>query len=217
MLPVTLFAILFNVPTFFELSVSYYEHEDLYFNNTLNSTSQNKTPQQQNIPMLIPTDLRLHPSYVTYYINYGRLFITGIVPFLGLFFCNIMVFIKMKQLTRFSEQSNSKKEYELARVLVVIVLIFIICHIPRLGLNLDESINSGNVCHPQSSFWMVSCLLINKLFLAINSSANVLIYGCLNKKFRSAMFCRKNNTRYNLEETNMATQMVELPSHAQLD
>ena len=126
----------------------------------------------------------------------------------------------MKHLLRFLDQSESKKEYELARVLVVIVLVFIVCHIPRLGLNLDESINSGNNCHYEPSLGMISCLMINKLFLTVNSSANVLIYGCLNKKFRSAMFCRRNNTRnreYNLEETNMATQMVELPSYAQVD
>ena len=170
--------------------------------------------------MLIPTELRSNPLYVTYYINYGKLFITGIVPFLGLFFCNIMVFRQMKQLTRFLDQSKSKKEYELARVLVVIVLVFIICHIPRLGLNLDESINSENYCHYEPSLWMISCLVINKMFLAINSSTNVLIYGCLNKKFRSAMFCRRNNTTnrdYTLEETNMATQTVESPSHAQME
>ena len=203
-LPVILFSILFNISVFFEMSVYYYEQED--------STATSNV-------MITPTTLRLHPSYVTYYINYGRLFITGIVPFLGLFFCNIMVYIQMKKLMRFSDQSESKKEYELARVLVVIVLVFIICHIPRLGLNLGESINQGNNCHYQS-LWIISCLVINKLFLAINSSANVLIYGCLNEKFRSAMFCRRNNARNrdsNLEETNMATQMVELPSHVQVD
>ena len=203
-LPVTLFSILFNVPSFFEFSVSYYED----FNSSSTATEH----------YLTPTELRLNPAYVTYYTHYGKLFITGIVPFMGLGFCNIMVFLQMTKLMRFSDQTGSQKEYELARVLMVIVLVFIICHIPKLGLNLEESINSRNVCQP--SLWMMSCWAINELFLAINSSVNVIIYGCLNKKFRSAMFCKANNLtskEYNLEETNVATQMVEVPSHVEVN
>jgi hypothetical protein len=203
-LPVTLFSILFNVPSFFEFSVSYYED----FNSNSTATEH----------YLTPTELRLNHSYVTYYTNYGKLFFTGIVPFLGLLFFNIMVFLQMKKLMRFSDQSRSQKEYELARVLVVIVLVFLICHIPRLGLNLYESIYS-EMPEMFPTIWMMVCLAINKLFLAINSSVNVVIYGCLNKKFRSAMFCKRNNltsTEYNLEETNEATQIVELPSHVEV-
>ena len=125
-----------------------------------------------------------------------------------------MVFRKMKDVLRFSYQQKSQEEYQLARVLVVIVVVFIICHIPRLGLNFDESLNPGRRCY--SSFYFIAALLMSKIFLAINSSVNVLIYGCLNKTFRSAIFCRidsKSDRECNLEASNMATQMIELHSY----
>jgi hypothetical protein len=206
-LPVTVFSVLFNLPVFFELDV--YEKEELYHSTTewhLNST-------------IIPTELRLHPYYMTYYRGYGRLFITGILPFVALLFFNIMVFKKMRQVMRFSEQSNVYKEYQLARVLIVIVLIFLISHIPRLCLNVFEAMHL-EVNTSIRYYLLMSCVLMNTLFLTINSSVNVLIYGSLNEKFRSVMFCRKHNamnTEYNLEVTDMATQMMELPPHVQED
>ena len=191
-LPVTVFSILYNLPLFFEFDVD-------------------------RNGELIASELLMHPYYATYYHGYGRLFITGVFPFVALLFFNIMVFKKMKQFVRASDQSNSQKEYQLARVLIVMVLVFLICHIPRICL-IVSSMQQPGVSTSKYYLLLISGIRINNLFLAINSSVNVLIYGCLNEKFRSVMFCRKHNainTEYNLEVTDMATQLIELPPHVQ--
>ena len=125
----------------------------------------------------------------------------------------------MKQLMKFSEQLTNQKEYQFARVLVVIVLVFLACHIPRLCLLAWDTKGIGPSTY-KGYLLLISGFQMNNLFLTIDSSVNVLIYGCLNDKFRSVMFCRRDkaiNTENNVEIIDMATQMVELQLHVQED
>ena len=195
-LPVTVFVVCFNIPQFFEMEIVWDDDTDFSF--------------------LKATDLRVHPHYVTYYVNYGRLFITGIIPLLCLLYCNTMIFKRIKEVTRYSGQPRQQMEHKLAKVLIVIVLVFIICHIPRLGLNFHEAMAGDNIC---LSVWILVSLSINKLFLTINSSVNVFIYCCLDRKFRAIIFCQTNNSRnreHNYEEPTIGTQMLEINSHVEI-
>ena len=72
--PVFAFAIVFNVPKFFEATVEF----------------DNRTGKYE--PHLAVTDLRLNPDYSIYYNNFTRLAILGIIPVVMLIFFNSKIY-----------------------------------------------------------------------------------------------------------------------------
>ena len=76
--PVFAFAIVFNVPKFFEATVEF----------------DNRTGKYE--PHLAVTDLRLNPDYSIYYNNFTRLAILGIIPVVMLLFFNSKIYLAIR-------------------------------------------------------------------------------------------------------------------------
>ena len=104
------------------------------------------------VPYITITELRTNPYYSTYYINLAVLFVLGVIPVSLLAYFNCVIYLKIKPPTillhaedcvggstsRISSCTNHEKD--LARVLIGIVIMFILCHILRLIINFYETI-----------------------------------------------------------------------------
>ena len=72
-LPITLFAFIFNIPKFLE-SKLVYNDQDIYMEVTV-------------------TDLRMSTTYVTWYHNWARFLTLGIIPFTAICFLNYKIYL----------------------------------------------------------------------------------------------------------------------------
>ena len=139
--------------------------------------------------------MRTNPYYSIYYINLCRLIILGVIPLALLTFFNCAIYNRMKVRSKIIEENLSKRmrinqENDLAKVLMAIVALFIFCHTLRFFLNFYEMVfvKSAMSCFQagQREFpiWSVIVYEFSRLLLILNSSINIVIYCCLNKKFR---------------------------------
>ena len=81
-------------------------------------------------------------------------------------------------------------EDNLAVIFMVFVLVFLICHVPRLLLNIHElmTIKEAMACIKMGerpfSLWSMITICISHFLLVINSSTNILVYCLMSPKFR---------------------------------
>ena len=83
-------------------------------------------------------------------------------------------------------QQRKMQEADMATVLIGIVVVFVASHALRIFLNIYEMFkklkeDDGQSCYPT---WLDVTKVLNDLFLIFNSSSNMIIYCCLNAKFR---------------------------------
>ncbi|CAB4063238.1 unnamed protein product [Lepeophtheirus salmonis] len=87
-------------------------------------------------------------------------------------------------------ETRSKKEDNLAVIFMAFILVFLICHLPRLLLNIHEllTITETMECQKRGhfSFSLMSMVSISvsHFLLVVNSSTNIIIYCALSSKFR---------------------------------
>ncbi|QQP42184.1 Uncharacterized protein FKW44_016769, partial [Caligus rogercresseyi] len=168
-------------------------------------------------PYLMPTVLRTNTAYVLYF-NWSRLIVLGIIPFSLLVFFNVRIYkaIQARRKRHHKPDSNtmimarpatatsaaakqqrpkatrtrSKKEDNLAVIFMAFILVFLICHLPRLLLNIHELLTIADTmeCKKRgiyrfSLLSMVS-ISVSHFLLVVNSSTNIIIYCALSSKFR---------------------------------
>ena len=81
-------------------------------------------------------------------------------------------------------------EDNLAAVCMGFVLVFLVCHFPRLLLNIHEliTIKEAMMCgeqgHHPFSVWSMVTISVSHFLLVLNSSTNILVYCLLSSKFR---------------------------------
>ena len=136
-LPALALAFIFNIPKFFETELVHIKH----FNKDENITEE--------IYDYEITSLRMNPKYIFYYINLSRLLVMGILPFISLLVINILIFMKIKEgiKIRVSSLEIQKKQSKSRRhsiTLMTIVLVYLICNLPRVTLNLTEYLMQVN-------------------------------------------------------------------------
>lgn len=84
-----------------------------------------------------------------------------------------------------------RNEDRLAIIFMAIIFIFIICHFPRVLLDVHElaTISNKQKCKAQGQstfpFWSHLCLSISQFLLVVNSAVNMVVYCLLGSKFRS--------------------------------
>ena len=175
-------------------------------------------------PSIRPTDMRMNPYYSIYYINPATFLVLGIFPLTLLAYWNFNIYKQIKSVSSWVHQnanqasSRNQQENELARVLIGIVITFVCCHALRILLNFHEAITIKDTlaCHAIGKegipLWPQITNEFSKLMLVTNSSANIIIYCCLNSNFRKNMLTylkrsRGQNTNQDLG-TNHTTQSV---------
>ena len=87
-------------------------------------------------------------------------------------------------------ESRRKKEDNLAAIFMGFIMVFLICHLPRLGLNIHELATIEHAMDCQRAglkafpLWSLIMISLSHLLLVLNSATNILIYCCLSSKFR---------------------------------
>jgi hypothetical protein len=90
------------------------------------------------------------------------------------------------------QYNRNKQENSLVRVMIGIVIVFIVCHCLRGPVYIYILVTLQDVqnCHEAESvtflgpLWFYIIFSLDYLLLAINSSVNMIIYCCVNPKFR---------------------------------
>ena len=94
-----------------------------------------------------------------------------------------------------TNESRRKKEDNLAAIFMGFIVVFLVCHLPRLLLNIHElaTIQHAMVCQENGKYpfpmWSHIVVNVSHLLLCLNSATNILIYCALSSKFREE--CRK--------------------------
>jgi hypothetical protein len=199
--PVVIFATIFYIPKLFELRLVKQE-----------MCSQNQTGQhcwfQYDVQL---AELRKNDLYILWYLNVTNLLITAAIPLLALAFLNFKIF---KQLKRYVDrqpsvrkldaengpgaahgkmQRKDKDMIQQTMVLFAIVILFLLCHILRIILNIEEFVSLHEINKAKKDnctwlqFWTLVAVPISHMLLQINSSINLFIYCCCNKSFRNVL------------------------------
>ena len=166
--------------------------------------------------------MRRNPYYLIYYINPATLLVTGVIPLALLAYWNYIIYTKIKSSSKMFVQNSTrgnrprngqKQETEFAKVFIGIVVTFVFSHSLRIVLNFQEAISTKGalLCIEQKKegvpFWVLITNECNKLLLVINSAANIVIYCCMNSKFRKRLL-RKRTGTLRTENTEMYTEGV---------
>ena len=164
-------------------------------------------------PIVNLTPMSSSYAYVMYYRNIATLIVLGILPLILLSYWNLNIYKGITHslnLTGKTQniQNRDNQEKEMARVLIGIVVMFILCHTLRIYLDIYDA---TTLKHGTLEVWLCMSLgeeglppqwkliltEIKELMLVINSSVNMVIYCCLNSTFRKNFFswCKKKNRK----------------------
>ena len=149
------------------------------------------------IPALRITDLFYNHMYNKYYTNLATLLVMDVIPISLLIYYNVRIFKAMKSSTNIVSQNSNqysryKQENGMVKVMTGIVVVFIVCHSLRGIIFIYILVNLDHVhtCNETDSstflgpLWFYIIFSLNCVLFAINSSVNMVIYCCINSKFR---------------------------------
>lgn len=144
------------------------------------------------------TPLRLNDHYVIWYKNVASCLVTVVVPFVLLVFWNWNTWkvIQRRQRNRHRPTLHLKaavakeEEAKKAKILFVIVILFLACNTLRLVLNVQEmatmhvyraAFDLG--CNPVP-FWVMVTNTVSKFLLTLNAALGVPVYCVMSRDFR---------------------------------
>ena len=140
--------------------------------------------------------------------------VLGIFPFSSLLYLNFRITRAAKQNiqtacepTDFTRR-RSMSENKMTKTLILIVMTFLICHLPRVIMNSIEFYVFQELNNPPNCLVVIKS--ISQVLLVLNSSVNVLIYLCVNKSLtnitsnksaaRTTLRQRTTTSLYSLKE-----------------
>ena len=148
-------------------------------------------------PSMRITDLFYNPHYSLYYTNVATFLILDVIPIFCLIYYNYRIYKAMKSSSALIRQGTVqnrqyKQEKNLAKVMIGIVIVFILCHSLRgiIFLYVLSTLENVKRCNATGNatflgpLWFYILFSINSLLLAVNSAVNMIIYCCINSKFR---------------------------------
>ena len=172
-------AILLNIPKFLEARFE-------WTNSTINGSVE------YELSYTI-TELRDDPNYIQFYINWTRLITTGIIPMSALIYFNFGIFRGIQMTHERVKKKNKQRasEMNLAAILLCIVFLFLVCHFPRILLNVHEIFMLAEMTACGEAFsppgWYLCFVSFNHLLLIVNASCNFLIYASVGVKFKTTI------------------------------
>lgn len=157
------FSILYNIPRFFEVS----------WEVVTITTPQNTTEQHVEVQM---TSMRESKAYISIYITWMYLVFMYVLPFGGLSVLNMLMYLDVRRSNarQSTLSANEKKELRLAIMLMIVVVVFLICNILPLIVNILEAFGTSINEVTETS----------NLLVTVNSSVNFFIYIIFGEKFK---------------------------------
>ena len=209
-LPVILFCTLFKIPNFLEFGVEKGRDDDqqLLSNTSIVLAEHTSTENTYNITTrIIVSNMRSDELYVLLYTNIANIILTGLLPFTLLAFLNFHIYKGVKRLHQrrvailskrpdpHATNNQKAKDKSQAIILFAIVLIFLLCHILRIFLNVEDWLShktrfeelAGKGCKYGVPYWALVATPISETLLRVNSSLNFFIYCAFNKSFRDVI------------------------------
>ena len=169
---VLLFAILYNVPKFFESKLAW------------------GVDERTNTTFVRPshTDLGMNRLFLIIYGNIFYLVFLLILPLLILTVLNIRLIDALKALKRKRAEMQSRQQQQdnnVTFVLIIVVLVFTICQAPALVNQILWNVldDDARICGGFQFFYS----RISNTLVIVNSSVNFLIYFLFNTRFRQVL------------------------------
>ena len=94
----------------------------------------------ENRTEVMPTELRQDSTYISIYITWMYLVVMYIVPFTSLALLNLRIYVQIRQSTaeRAKLTRHEQREIGMATMLLCVVIVFFVCNILALVVNLLE-------------------------------------------------------------------------------
>ena len=180
LIPIMLFTIIYNIPTFFEFKWITYEGGITYtFLYKGNITTLELG--------MMPTQLRQNPDYIKFYKCWCDIVLRGIIPMLILLILNVLILTNM---TRYKDYAVGDEEEgrirnsqcKMAYINVIIVAVFLVCHSIRQVPSVNELHNMSTIGYmDQNTKWpnkelMDTITEISPVIIVFNSSINFYVY-----------------------------------------
>ena len=133
-----------------------------------------------------PTELRRDSDYFEIYGLWCNVLILGAIPMILLMFLNVLIVHEMKTIKHGNlEESNygmtRKKQIQMANIHIIVVIIFIICHvfrqIPSIHELCQRSIAGEKIRNWAHKDLMYTLTEISQMLVVLNSSVNCYIYA----------------------------------------
>ena len=152
-------------------------------------------------PFIHIKDIFYNYNYNLYYTNLATFLILEVLPISLLIYYNVRIY-KAKKLSSTNtlvhgavKYNRNKQESSLVKVMIGIVIVFIVCHCLRgpvyiyilLRLKDIQNCNEAESVTFLGPFWFYIIFSLDYLLLEINSSVNMVIYCCVNSKFRKQL------------------------------
>lgn len=173
-------SILYNIPRFWEV-----EHTEVY------SDELNKT-----IYKVVASQLRVNKLYYEVYHIWLYIFVMYLIPFLILTVFNIYIWrtVRRANLERQVLSRKQEGEFSLAIMLLCVVIVFLMCNILALIVNIIEYFD----------IFLSALVRVSNLLITVNSSVNFVIYCIFGRKFKRTfliLFCNYPIQRASLNDS----------------
>jgi len=193
---IILFSIVYNIPRFFEISWSVVPAQEdaslaplaadaaAVVNQTLEDEGGGSMAAATNLTKVIiqPTELRSNSTYISIYITWMYLVFMYVFPFGGLSVLNLLIYLDVRRSNarQSTLSSNEKKELRLAMMLMTVVVVFQICNILPLIVNILEVFKGED----EDGADIKELTPISNMLVTLNSSVNIFIYIIMGEKFK---------------------------------
>ena len=138
-----------------------------------------------------------------------RFILLGLLPFICLLVLNFKIYRQISKLSSF------KKDKQSSVILLLVAAVFLVCHAPRLALNMFECLEFEQITACGPPVWSLLLKEISSDLLPIvNSSVNLIIYLSAEPRFRQALLgLMRCQSRYMVtseeEEVDRANSVTE--------
>jgi len=181
----------YNITKFFEFeTVPRYEIVQSANDNEI----ENLTESRSEDWMVQLTDLRLNPVYFNAYVVCNTL-VMGLVPLVLLTFLHLRIVSAVKLATRWQTRNSNninirsleRRDRAMAALLSGVVIVLIICHTPKMIINIFDCFQMFVYGESNVSHWAHVVTMLSHLLLALSSSLNFIIYSFKYAKFRTVV------------------------------
>lgn len=163
-------AVLFNFIRMWEVQVVEYE-----------------SPRLGLVYCAVPSALRQNEEYIKIYVHWGYLIVNEFIPFFGLTVFNVLIYLQVRKANRERQRlsRSEKREIGLATMLLFVVIVFFVCNLLALVINIHEAFYGTT---------NDNLIVISNLMVTLNSSVNFIIYVIFGEKFKRIfllLFCKR--------------------------
>jgi hypothetical protein len=170
---VTIVAVLYNLPRFFDSCV-------MRFHDVCGNRTTSRMVYSQLFQNILYFDIYQYSMYMLF---------LYILPLTALLVLNIKLIQAVRVSRKRVQSANSTVSYEnnVTLILAIIIVVFIVCETPELFLKIATVVSRHLGSTEIFNLDLLRFGIVNEVLLVINSSSNFVIYILLGKRFRRVM------------------------------